>query len=50
MFRKGYYMTMAQKVDTTNGVTEVNVAKNRSGPPGTIHLQWDSTTGRFLNP
>lgn len=50
MFRKGYYMTMAQKIDTTNGVTEVNVAKNRSGPPGTIHLQWDSETGRFLNP
>jgi replicative DNA helicase len=46
IFRPGYYKT----VDNTNGVTEVNVAKNRSGPPGAINLIWDAELTSFRNP
>ena len=45
VFRPGYY----KKVDNTNGVTELIMAKNRSGPAGTVQVVWDPTLGRFLN-
>lgn len=46
LYRPGYYKT----VDNTNGLTELILAKNRSGPPGTINLIWEPNVGRFLNP
>lgn len=50
VYREGYYKVQDGKEDTTNGITEINVAKNRSGPPGTIHLVWEDTLSRFVNP
>ena len=46
VYRSGYY----KRFDNTNGDTEIIVAKNRSGPPGTVNLVWDHQTSRFLNP
>jgi len=46
IYRKGYY----QEVDTTNGVTQLLIEKNRHGPTGTVNLVWQPETQQFLNP
>lgn len=46
VYRSGYY----KAVDTTHGMTELNVAKNRSGPPGPVHAVWNAEMTSFSNP
>jgi len=46
IYRKGYY----QEVDTTNGLTQLLIEKNRHGPTGTVNLVWQPETQQFLNP
>lgn len=43
LYREGYY----KKLDDTNGATELIVAKNRSGPTGTVPLVWHPEFTRF---
>jgi replicative DNA helicase len=50
VYRSGYYKLMSSGVDNTNGLTELNVAKNRSGPPGPINVIWDAELTSFSNP
>jgi len=45
VFRHGYYKV----VDTTNGLTDLIIAKNRSGPTGQTCVQWYPTTNEFRN-
>jgi len=45
VFRPGYY----KAVDTTNGLTELHVAKNRSGPTGRSSVIWQPDTTTFRN-
>ena len=50
LYRAGYYKIMAGKDDTTKGVTELNIAKNRSGPAGRSTVVWEPQTTTFRNP
>ena len=46
VYRPGVYA----KVDTTGGESEFIIAKNRSGPSGTVKAIWKANTNQFLNP
>jgi replicative DNA helicase len=45
VFRPGYYKT----IDTTNGQTDLIIAKNRSGPTGQTCVRWNAGTNEFRN-
>jgi replicative DNA helicase len=61
LFREEYYLREPDPADTrewnewrdriamVGNKGELNVAKNRHGPLGTIHLRWDHRTTRFDN-
>lgn len=46
LYREGYY----KQVDTTDGVTEIIIEKNRAGGTGTARLKWVPSTTSFVNP
>jgi replicative DNA helicase len=46
VYRPGEYMD----IDTSGGEAELILAKNRSGPTGTVQTVWKAKTNQFLNP
>ena len=47
IFRRNWW---SESIDKTSGLVEVNIAKNRSGPEGTIELEWHAFGFEDLKP
>jgi replicative DNA helicase len=45
LYRDDYYDPQSE----AKGIAEVDVAKQRNGPTGTIELRWERTCCRFLD-
>lgn len=49
LYRPGYYQEQRKGVDNSGGVTDLIIAKNRSGPTGSVQVQWVPETSQFKN-
>lgn len=47
LYRPGYYLQQAGKDDDTDGVAELIISKQRNGPTGVKHLQFDARSASY---
>jgi len=50
LHRQGYYATLEDGVKPDDNEGEINIAKQRNGPVGTIHVEWQAEFARYVNP
>jgi len=50
LHRQGYYATAEDSAKPDDSEGEINIAKQRNGPVGTIHVEWQAEFARYVNP
>jgi len=50
LHRQGYYATQEDGAKPNESEGEINIAKQRNGPVGTIHVEWQAEFARYVNP
>ena len=49
LHREGYYATVESDIKPDDSKGEVNIAKQRNGPVGTIEVEWQAEFARYTN-
>ena len=49
LHREGYYATAENDVKPDDSAAEINIAKQRNGPVGTVHVEWQAEFARYTN-
>ncbi len=49
LHREGYYATAESGIKPDDSAGEVHVAKQRNGPVGTVHVEWQAEFARYTN-
>ena len=47
--REGYYATGEDGIKPDDSSGEINIAKQRNGPVGTVHVEWQPEFARYVN-